>query len=160
MQPVDGGDVELHQLLAARDEHRQHSGRVIRPDGLQILGPEPSDGDGIGIRAVGLAATPATECPDPSGQLRRHVQDLFVLRDQPLRQAGPDTPGPLDSPDVIAPATGELLHLAIADAVVREPLLGQDLLLAINHHQGVARLVGIDADDNSTHARLLLRRDK
>jgi hypothetical protein len=124
---------------------------VVRANWPQAVGAQAGHGHRERVGAVGLAAAATTESADPGGQLGRHVEHRLVLGDQPLGQPGPDTAGAFHRPGPLRERPGEGLHRPVAGAVVDEPLLGHHPLVGIDHHQRVARFVGVDPDHNSRH---------
>jgi hypothetical protein len=151
VQPVDGRDPVADQLLATVGQHLQNLGDVIRADWPQVMGAQAGHGHRERIGTVGLATTATAERADPGRQLRRDVEHRLVLGDQPLGQPGPDTAGAFHRPGPLRERPRERLHRPVAGPVVDEPLLGHHLLVGIDHHQCVARLVRVDPDDNLRH---------
>ena len=151
VQPVHGRDPLADQLLAAVGQHLQDLGDVIRADWPQVTGAQAGHGHRERVGTVGLAAAATTERADPGGQLRGDVEHRLVFGDQPLGQPGTDTAGAFHRPGPLRERPRERLHRPVADAVVDEPLLGHHLLVGVDHHQRVARLVRVDPDDNSRH---------
>jgi hypothetical protein len=84
--------------------------------------------------------------PHPRGQLGRHVQDLFAVADQPLRQGSADAVGPLDGPAALRPAACPLAQLLVAVQGGRNALAVEQPAVLIQHSRGVGGLVRVDTD--------------
>ena len=94
-------------LLAQRpptvDQDPQHRQLLVIDDGSQSAHPGADERHGVRIGGVGLAALPGGEHPRPRGQLRRDVDDLFAIGQEPVRHVPPDARTSLDRPDAVRP---------------------------------------------------------
>jgi len=102
-------------------QHPQRHQLRIRGDLSQSLVPQGDHDDRAGVGGVGLAALPGAGHPGTGGQLGRHVQHPFSLRQEPLRQRAADPVGSFHRPDPPGPLPRELQQLAVAARIGAEP---------------------------------------
>lgn len=152
MEPVDGGDPLLDELLAPVGQQLQYGAGVVSGDDLQAVAAQTGHGDRVGVGIVGLATAATTQRTNSGGQVGRHVQHPFLVGGDPLGQAQADAAGPFDGPGPRRPGPGEPFELEVAAAVVGKPLRGQDVFFSVEDERGVAALVRVDADHYCCHA--------
>jgi len=99
--------VFLAECAASVGQHPQHGELVVSDHRTQPGHPGPDQRHAVGVGGVGLASLAGREHPRACRQLRRHIDDLLVLGQQPHRDVPADPAAPLDRPDTIRP----LLHL-------------------------------------------------
>ena len=97
---------------------------------------------------VGLAVVAGVEQPDPGGELRRDVDDLLAVLEEPLRQRPAGTVAALDRPDPLRPGLDVLAHRGVAGPVGGEPTRAEQLLVLVDDLDRGRQLVGIDPDDD------------
>jgi hypothetical protein len=90
----------------------------------------------VGVGSVGFAALPRGEHPRPGGQLRRHVDDLFAVGEQPMGDVPADALAALDRPDPLRPLFGVLVHRRVAVPAGAETAGAEDGLVTGHHLDG------------------------
>lgn len=113
----------------------------------QLLRADRGNRDRVRVMSVGLPAVPGVEHPDPSGQLRRHVNHVLPVRREPQRQSPAGAVAALDRTCPLRPGHDVLAHRGVAGIVGGEPTGGEHLLMAIDDLDGHRQRVGIDPDD-------------
>ena len=112
LEPVDGLDPAPGQLLAAVGEHPQRLELAVELQHPQALGADRDDRDRVRVVGVGLAVVAGVEQPDPGGELRRDVDDVLAVVEQPLRQRPAGAVAALDRPDPLGPGLRRSLRIA------------------------------------------------
>ena len=102
---------------------------------------------------IGLAVVAGVEQPDPRGELRRDVDDVFASLEQPLRQRTTDPVRSFDRPGPRRPRLGVPQHRGVASLVGGEPAVTEPALVVVHDLDRRRQLVGIDPDDDAFHAR-------
>jgi hypothetical protein len=103
----------------------------------------------VRVGSVGLAALPGGEDPRPRGQLRRHVNDLFAVGEQPVGDVLADAGTALDRPNPVRPLFSVANHRGVAVAVGREPASAVDGLVSGHDPDRCRALVRVHADDHA-----------
>jgi hypothetical protein len=101
------------------------------------------------LAGVVVAAVADRQLPHPSGELGRHVDDLFAVGDELLGEDSADPGGAFDRPAPLRPALGEAAQGPVALGAGWEPLLGERLATLVNGDGGVAVLVGVNPDQDA-----------
>ncbi|WP_165949742.1 hypothetical protein [Micromonospora sp. KC207] len=85
--------------------------------------PGGDECDGVCVGGVGHAALTGGDHPRPRGQLRRDVNDLLALGEQPSGDVPADALAAFDSPDPVRPLLG-ILTVAVqpARSVLKRPV--------------------------------------
>ena len=103
MQLGDHPGVVLTQGPAAVDQDPQHRELLVVDHRTQPGHPGADQRDRVGVGGVGLAALAGREDPGPRRQLRRDVDDLLAIGQQPQRDVAADAAAALDRPDPVRP---------------------------------------------------------
>ena len=112
VQLGDHPGVVLTQRPAPVDQDPQHRELLVVDDRTQPGHPGPDQGDRVGVGGVGLAALTGREDPRPGRQLRRHVDDLLAIGEQPHRDVAADAAAALDRPDPVRPLAARSSSIA------------------------------------------------
>jgi hypothetical protein len=92
MEPVQVSGVLADQIVAMVADQANHAAEVFGLDVAQPLVVLGHQRDRLGISEVGFAALARGEQPNPSRQVRWHIEDVFAVFQQPLRDARPAAP--------------------------------------------------------------------
>ena len=107
--------------------------------------------DGVRVVRVGLAVVPGVQRPGPGRELRRDVDDVLAVGQQPLRQRPAGTVAALHRPRPLGVAGDVFAHRRVPGLVRGEPAGRQDRLLVVDDLDGRRQLVGIDPDEHPRH---------
>jgi hypothetical protein len=161
VQPVDGGDPLLNELLAAVGQQLEDGPGLVWFHDLEVRPAEASDGHRVGVGMTRQPARSASVLSSQSSVISSVLRPLLPpkARTRAESRAGTfSTRSPSaavrcasPSPTPRAPSTAQVrsrhgwtnwFELLVAVAFVGEPLLGQDVLLGVQEERGVAGLVG------------------
>jgi len=90
--------VVLAQGAATVDQQTQHGQLLVIDHRPQPGHPGADQGDGVRVGGVGLAALTGGEGAHPRGQLRRDVDDLLAVGQEPQRDVPAEAVAALDGP--------------------------------------------------------------
>ena len=79
LEPVDGLNPAPGQCFAAVGEHPQGFELPVELQHAQGLGAHGDDRDRVCVTGVGLAVVAGVKQPDPGGELRRDVHNVFAV---------------------------------------------------------------------------------
>ena len=143
--------VVLTERLASVDQDPQHRQLLIVHDRPQPGHPGAHECDRVRVGGVGLAALSSGEHPGSGRQLRWHVDHLFVVGQQPVRDVAADPAAALDRPDPFGPLLHVSQHRLVAVAVGAVAAATQDGLVGGHHLDRDAAFVRIHSDDHAVH---------
>jgi hypothetical protein len=132
LQPVHCLHSLPSELLAAVSEHPQRLELDVIGQHPQVLGADRHHRNSVRIVCVGLSVVPGVEQPRPSRQLGRHIDHLFTVREQLLRQRPARAVAAFDSPHPFRPSRHRLPHRGVAGLVRAEPARGQHDLVVVD----------------------------
>ena len=130
------------------EQRRARDSRRLRLDAGRVLGDLAERRDRDRVAGVVLAAVAGGQLPHPSGELGRHVDDLFAVGDELLSEDSADPGGAFDRPTPLRPPLGEAAQGPVALGAGWEPLLGEELATLVNGDGGVAVLVEVNPDQD------------
>jgi hypothetical protein len=107
--------------------------------------------DRLGISEVGFAALARGEQPNPSRQVRWHIEDVFAGFQQPLRDAQAKAGGAFNGPPAIRPCPSKGQQASKSGGVDGQPTGAQHQPIWAQPDGGECGLVGVDTD--SDHSR-------
>jgi len=108
--------------------------------------PGPDQRHRMRVGGVGLASLSGREDPGSRRQLRRHVDDLLAIVEQPQRDVAADAAAALDRPDPVRPPPQVLEHRPVAGHVGAEPAATQHLLVGVHDLDRHRPLVRVHPD--------------
>jgi len=104
----------------------------------------------VGVGGVGLASLTGGEHPRPRGQLRRHVDDVLPVGQQPEGDVAADAVAALDRPDAVRPGAHVLAELREPGRVGGEPPTAQHGLVVGHHLDRHRPLVRVHPNDHAS----------
>jgi hypothetical protein len=151
LEPVDGLDSSVGQLVAAVGEHPQRLELTIGCDHPQTWCARGNYRDRVRVQGIGLAVVAGVEEPDSSRQLRGHVDHLLAGLDQSLGQWASGAVGALDRPDAVRPLPDIAPQRGKAGVVSGEPAAPEQPFGGVEDLDRGRELVGINPDDHAMH---------
>ena len=146
------------QLLAAVGQHPQRLELDVVGQHPQPRGADRDHRDRVRVVGVGLAVVAGVEQPGPGRQLRRHVDHVLAVGQQPLRQRPAGAVAALHRPHPVRPRRDVLAHRGVPGLVGAEPAGRQHRLAVVDDLDRRRQLVGIDPDEHLRHAASPSRR--
>ena len=113
--------VVLAQRPAPVDQHAQHGQLFIIDHRSQPAQPGADQCDRVRVGGVGLTALAGGGGAHPGGQLRRDVDDLLAVGQEPQRDVPADAVAALDGPHPLRPLSRHREHVAVPLTVGAEP---------------------------------------
>jgi hypothetical protein len=138
--------VVVTECAAAVGQHPQHRELVVGDHWTQPGHPGPDQRHRMRVRGVGLATLPGGEHPGSRRELRRHVDDVLVVGQEPHRDVPADAVAPFDRPDPVRPLLHVLGHRVEAVDVGAKPAAAKDLLAGGHHLDRDRPLVRVHPD--------------
>ena len=153
--------VLLTQSTASVGQQPQHRELVIGDHRSQPGHAGPDQRHGVGVGGIGLASLTSREHSRPCRELRRHVDHVLALGQEPYCDVPADPVAPLDRPDPLRPLLHVLDHRREAVDISAETTTTEDLLIGGHHLDRHRPLVRVHPDHDSLACRhpLFLRSD-
>jgi hypothetical protein len=151
--------VLLAQSTASVRQHPQHRELVIGDHRSQPGHAGADQRHGVDVGGIGLASLTSREHSRPGRELRRHVDHVLALGQEPHRDVSADPVASLDRPDPFWPLLHVLNHRCEAVGIGAEATTTEDLLIGGHHLDRHRPLVRVHPDHDSLACRhsLLLR---
>jgi hypothetical protein len=158
VEPVDRLDPGPGEFLTAVGQHPQRLELPVVGQHPKPVGTDRDHCDRVRVVGIGLPVVAGVKQPGPCRELGRHIDDMFTVGQQPLRQRPARAVAALDRPHPVRPWRYGLAHRGVPSLVGPEPASRQHGLVIVDDLDRRRQLVGIDPDEHLRHATTRLVR--
>ena len=151
MQPAHGPGARGGHVPEPSNQQPQHDPIVVGDNLAQVAVSEPGDRRRQRVIRVALACLLRTQQPNPGGQGRRHIDDVFAFGDELLGQQLAESVSRLDRPRPLIEGRSPRQQPLRLTAVGHDLQLAESLFVLVDRHRSVSRLVRVDPDDHRHH---------